>query len=66
MKDGNTLLAAEIPVPEAEKLLFDAIRRGLDIQVLIGYHVLRSAYGVSHPIVASFEASHRGMLLDEK
>jgi hypothetical protein len=66
MTVSNTLLAAEIPVPEAEKLLFDAIRMGVSIQEFVGYHLLRSAFGVFHPTVAEFEASHRGTALDEK
>jgi hypothetical protein len=60
MKDGNTHLAAEIPVPEAEKLLMDAIRMGMNIQEFVGYHVLRSAFGSMHPVVVAFEAALGG------
>jgi hypothetical protein len=66
MKVGNTHLAAELPVPEAGELVALAVKTGIPLAVLIGYHVMRSAFGVLHPIVAEFEASHRGTLLDEK
>lgn len=66
MNVGNTHLAAEIPVPEAGELVAEAVKAGVPLAVFIGYHVMRSAFGVFHPIVVDFEASHRGTALDEK
>lgn len=60
MTIGNSHLAAELPFPEMEKLVMDAVRMGVSIQQYIGYHVLRSAFGVNHPVVANFEASLNG------
>jgi hypothetical protein len=60
MTIGNTHLAAELPVPEAEKLVLDAVRMGVSMQQFIGYHVLRSAFGVNHPVVVAFEVSQFG------
>lgn len=60
MTIGNTHLAAELPIPEAEKLVLDAVRMGVSMQQFIGYHVLRSAFGANHPVVVAFEVSHCG------
>jgi hypothetical protein len=60
MTNGNSHLAAELPFPEMEKLVMDAVRMGVSIQQYIGYHVLRSAFGVNHPMVVAFEASLNG------
>jgi hypothetical protein len=60
MTVGNTVLPAQIPVAELEKLALDAVRMGVSIQEFIGYHVLRSAFGVSHPVVVAFERNRAG------
>lgn len=60
MTIGNSHLAAELPFPEMEKLVMDAVRMGVSIQQYVGYHVLRSAFGVNHPVVVNFEASLNG------
>jgi hypothetical protein len=60
MTIGNTVLPAQIPVAELEKLALDAVRMGVSIQEFIGYHVLRSAFGVNHPVVVAFERSRAG------
>jgi len=57
MTPGNTHLAAELPIPEAEKLVLEAVRMGISMQQFIGYHVLRSAFGNMHPVVMAIEAS---------
>jgi hypothetical protein len=55
MTIGNSHLPAELPFPEMEKLVLDAVQMGVSIQQYVGYHVLRSAFGASHPVVAAFE-----------
>lgn len=61
MTDERTHLAAEIPVPEAAELVAESLRLGVSIQKYVGYHVLRSIYGVLHPEVAAFYAAHIGI-----
>ena len=55
MTFGNSHLPAELPFPEMEKLVLDAVRMGVSIQQYVGYHVLRSAFGAAHPMVVAFE-----------
>ncbi|KDR39185.1 hypothetical protein BG61_34340 [Caballeronia glathei] len=60
MTNSTTNLAAELPIPEAGELVSRAIQMGVSMQIYIGYHVLRSAYGPLHPVVVQFEAAHFG------
>ena len=60
MSEEKTHLAAKIPVPEATALVAQAVKNGVELAEFIGYHVLKSAFGSLHPVVAKFEESHRG------
>lgn len=48
--------AVELPVAEAADLATRAAAQGVSTPEYLGIHVLRSAYGALHPIVARFEA----------
>ncbi|MFP4895610.1 MULTISPECIES: hypothetical protein [Paraburkholderia] len=56
MTQSNTSLVVELPAPEAADLAVRAAREGVSTPELLGYHVLKSAYGYSHPLVMAFEA----------
>jgi hypothetical protein len=56
MSDNATSLSVRLPAPEAADLAVMAAREGISTPELLGYHVLRSAYGALHPLVRAFEA----------
>ncbi len=49
-------LDIHLPAPEAADLTSKAAAKGLSTPEFLGYHALRSAYGVLHPRVAEIEA----------
>lgn len=55
MTQSNTSLIVELPAPEAADLAVRAAVEGVSTPELLGYHVLKSAYGYSHPLVVAFE-----------
>lgn len=57
MTSSNTELTVTLPVPEAAELASIAAKLGVSTQKLLGYHVLKSAYGSSHPEAIVFERS---------
>jgi hypothetical protein len=64
MTAAKTELPAALTVVEAADLTAQAARAGASLPEFVGYHVRRSAYGVLHPAVLTFEgrdeASHSG------
>lgn len=56
MTQGKTSLTVELPTPEAADLAVRAAQEGVSTPELLGYHVLRSAYGSLHPLVVEFES----------
>ena len=56
MSDDATSVSVSLPAPEAADLAVRAAREGISTPELLGYHVLRSAYGAMHPLVKAFEA----------
>ena len=64
MSQETTNLSVALPAPEAADLAVMAARSGVSTPDLLGYHVLRSAYGAMHPLVQAFESrpklGHRG------
>ncbi|NYH21413.1 hypothetical protein GGD40_000892 [Paraburkholderia bryophila] len=56
MTQRKTSLTVELPTPEAADLAVQAAKEGISTPELLGYHVLKSAYGYSHPLVLAFEA----------
>jgi len=56
MTQSKTSLIVELPAPEAADLAVRAALEGVSTPELLGYHVLKSAYGYSSPIVVAFEA----------
>jgi len=57
MSDSNTELTVTLPVPEAAELASIAAKLGVSTQKLLGYHVLKSAFGATHPEAIVFEKS---------
>lgn len=55
MSEDTTSLLVILPGPEAADLAVRAAREGISTPDLLGYHVLRSAYGALHPVVQAFE-----------
>ncbi|RKE35258.1 hypothetical protein B0G76_1319 [Paraburkholderia sp. BL23I1N1] len=55
MSEEKTSLSVELPTPEAADLAVRAAQEGVSTPDLLGYHVLRSAYGLMHPKVLAFE-----------
>ena len=55
MKHGTTQVEVWLPAVEAADLAVKAAREGVSTPDLLGYHVLRSAYGALHPLVREFE-----------
>jgi hypothetical protein len=56
MSEDKASVLVTLPAPEAADLAVRAAREGVSTPVLLGYHVLRSAYGALHPLVQSFES----------
>lgn len=56
MTQRKTSVVVELPAPEAADLAVRAAQAGVSTPELLGYHVLKSAYGYSHPLVIAFEA----------
>jgi hypothetical protein len=56
MTQSKTSLVVELPAPEAADLAVRAASEGVSTPEYLGYHVLRSAYGALHPLVAAFES----------
>jgi hypothetical protein len=54
MTQSKTSFEIELPAPEAADLAVQAAKQGVSTPELISYHVLKSAYGVFHPLVAAF------------
>lgn len=61
----NVSLEIELPTPEAADLTSRAAAEGVSTPVYLGYHAMRSAYGVLHPAVQRFERNCLGMDWDE-
>ncbi|MFX1675178.1 hypothetical protein PWR63_23510 [Paraburkholderia sp. A2WS-5] len=55
MTDRKTSLFVELPAPEAADLAVRAAVAGVSTPELLGYHVLKGAYGALHPLVVAFE-----------
>jgi hypothetical protein len=55
MTERNTSLSVDLPPPEAADLAVRAASEGVSTPEFLGYHVLKSAYGYSHPLVVAFE-----------
>lgn len=55
MSDVQTDMSVTLPAPEAADLAVRAAQEGVSTPDLLGYHVLRSAYGAMHPLVVAFE-----------
>jgi hypothetical protein len=51
----TTHLDVQLPVPEASDLTTKAAQKGISTPEYLGYHVLRSAYGVMHPYVVAID-----------
>lgn len=56
MSLDTTNFSVALPAPEAADLAVRAAREGVSTPDLLGYHVLRSAYGVLHPLVQAFDS----------
>ena len=56
MSCDATRVEVSLPAVEAADLAVQAAREGVSTPDLLGYHVLRSAYGVLHPLVREFES----------
>lgn len=59
MNGGTTQLEVALPAVEAADLAVQAAREGVSTPDILGYHVLRSAYGALHPLVREFEGRPR-------
>ncbi|AOZ06788.1 hypothetical protein [Cupriavidus malaysiensis] len=46
---------ALLPMEEARQLVLKAVEQGVTTPELLGYYILRSAYGDLHPEVIAFE-----------
>lgn len=55
MTAGKTRVEIAIPTPDAADLALRAADEGVRTADFLGYHVLRSAYGAAHPVVAEFD-----------
>ncbi|CAG9256173.1 conserved hypothetical protein [Paraburkholderia caribensis] len=55
MSEDKASVLVTLPAPEAADLAVKAAQAGVSTPDWLGYHVLRSAYGVLHPIVRAFE-----------
>jgi hypothetical protein len=55
MTQCKTSFEVELPGPEAADLALQAAKEGVSTIQLLGYHVIRSAYGAMHPLVVEFE-----------
>lgn len=55
MKSSETQVKALLPVDEARALVVKAAEQGVATPELLGYHILRSAFGALHPQVIAFE-----------
>ncbi|MGF6504679.1 hypothetical protein [Paraburkholderia sp. 32] len=52
---GKAKATVVLPADEARDLAIDAANRGMPTPEYLGYHVLRSAYGLMHPTVMEVE-----------
>ncbi|SPR97378.1 hypothetical protein [Cupriavidus taiwanensis] len=55
MTGGKNETKALLPANEARELVIKAAEQGVTTPELLGYHILRSAYGALHPEVLAFE-----------
>lgn len=55
MKKRKTEAKIVLPADEARDLAIKAAEQGVPTPEMLGYHVLRSAYGALHPEVIAFE-----------
>lgn len=53
MKKDNKISDVSLPVPETADLMTKAAQHGIDFAEYLGIHVLRSAYGLLHPLVVA-------------
>lgn len=53
MKNDNQISDVSLPVAETADLMTKAAKDGVDFAEYLGIHVLRSAYGLLHPIVVA-------------
>lgn len=56
MTHGKTSFEIQLPGPEAADLALQAAKEGVSTIDLIVYLVIRSAFGLLHPMVAEYEA----------
>jgi hypothetical protein len=66
MNDKSTSLSVTLPAPEAADLAVKAAQEGVPTPDLLGYHVLKSAYGALHPSVIAFEQRPKKGRVGEK
>lgn len=55
MSEGQVEQPVLLPLAEAADLATRAAAQGVSTPDYLGYHVLKSAYGVMHPAVIAFE-----------
>lgn len=55
MSEGHVEQPVLLPLAEAADLATRAAQQGVSTPDYLGYHVLKSAYGVMHPAVIAFE-----------
>jgi hypothetical protein len=55
MNSSATEAKALLPADEARALVIKAAEQGVTTPELLGYHILRSAFGSLHPEVVAFE-----------
>ena len=53
MKNDNQISEISLPVAETADLMLRAAKDGIDFAEFLGIHVLRSAYGLLHPLVVA-------------
>jgi len=58
-KNSEITLDIQLPAPEAADLAGRAAAEGISTPEYIGYHALRSAYGVLHPRVVAIDRRER-------
>lgn len=63
-KHRDVVLDVHLPAPEAADLASRAAARGISTPEYIGYHALRSAYGVMHPRVLALARQEDGACRD--
>jgi hypothetical protein len=62
----DVILDIQLPTPEATDLTLKAAVEGVSTHEFLGYHALRSAYGVLHPRVVAFDQRKTGKNRDSE